>query len=881
MVTKGSKHSKKSIKEEKDTNTLSACFLNLGITTEAKNGNVPDIDGTIEIKDPEGEISTNLRLEYQLKSFVKNSYQKVSIPRKMLVRAKEALNPVLVCAVDDYGSLHYSYLDKKFCNTEITNTNQTKNLTILLRNKINSNPSEEEVLSHRKTLIRICEFHKNKYNDQAINTFIKNFDLSFNIDNTDLALEKIANLKSLAFFRSDDGEYPIQNFIFNNVDKLLNIKLTHYEDTFQKEIIDLVLLYSYDEPSKVLDVILNSLNIDNVKETNKVKLRKELLDLSKHNYQRLSFYGLTVFNKLLELTKNKKINDYSLISELYINLLDLDYSGAIPTEDDRAITFHRGALNYSEQLKKLRLSALVDLKLFYDDAKNIEDKIKILTALGKVFSRHDNLTSEDNEKKLNKMLNNEAKLVSDFLCKIVIPENKNNYEVLIEIEKFTFYSNQKKIKKNISELGKEYELYSLFTVDMWRYRDINNKYLDISKIWLEDIKKCSAQLKEKNIWDILIKVSERKIEKNQEVLQQINIGCQYIGKEIITANNKNLSKIKSPLVLCPIINGLITSNRKVNLHFDYSVFYTLGALRFDSETNNTNIDFIYEINKNDISNLDNSLFLYSFEGLLNFNRKVDKKIFKEIFFCYLKVSEEKNLENIFCSTLDLLFVRGILEIDFFNKNELKSILNIYRKISSISHGLYGGFLEKLLVKDPQLFVDLISKRIKFKPNKKTSVYYDSVPDDLKIPEIVKDKFINGITKLLISYFDSTKDNAEQYLPYEIGELIKFADLSLIDEYIISNIDNKNLLEVLFDRGIGSEKITVLLVEKGLTELAKKRLYQYMSYGYVYSENQKVLIEKQIERLKELKKKVTKNKQLISSVIIDLEKYALNLQEDTF
>ena len=765
------------ITETKNTSLLKDILLNVRVLVDDKNGNLPDIDGYLEILDKDEETSTGLKLEYQLKALTKNKQPSVQVPKSMLHRVLTALNPLIVCAVSkEDNCLHFGYLTKNFCREEIEKKNNAT-VTLYLKSKINGGTLTDEAINeHRKILIKICEFHKNKGNDTAIKSLIKQIEDPFYLESGVNFIAKLNLIDSVLHYRNDDGEYEIQDYFFSKVHPLFECAVSSDNVVSSlKKLIDIAEGCKFYDPKKVIDFFFLGYSLCS-DEQSKNLFRKKILNLAQYDYQTLKLIGYNYQIQILEFIKNNLSTlDIELQCSVYKNVLELDFDGTTDGDAPNQINIHRGVLTYNNNLNKLRDTAISSLCSLYGSTDDFKNRKLIIETLNTCFHKQTNSTDPVNQVEIDKKVALQEKKIIKFYTSLVSDVNTSFIEIL-EIEKSVCYlgSNAKNLLKVIDELPLEYKIFSNIFLDVWRYK--KDEHFDYDKLPKQNIEQTEGYLKSGTKVYLVDVIEESSLFLNQGLVQlffpQLINNLKAIGRSLTSDQIKYLvTKNINIQILAIVVTGFLEINPKgLNLKSGSNKFLLtlLSAVFYLSEKTMIDTTFINKINSTKLESLERLLFIYSFQGLMSLGFDKVFKNHKPLFFSYLEIANKKSIRIVEI----INFADRDNNLNSITKRDIERIFNlIIVQEPDISGLFYGGILEKIFTKYPKVGLSLLEKRLEFKSTEKYNYRYDEIPDHINFLKFFKKKevedFLSKISKMDINTF--TKNKIKLTLNYCINQ----------------------------------------------------------------------------------------------------------------
>lgn len=381
---KKAKYSKNKSKEKDTIATLTLLLKGADVLAQITGGDddFPNIDGYFYLLNKERDV-TGQMLQVQIKPLSYNKDRtKVSARCRttLLAHAQGAANPVLIIGVDpENNTAYWSYLSPEFVNRYQEEEGSDKLTTTIYfpsKNKIEVGKND-----YVKQWRDICRHHRNESNDKIITRLLGDSDDRYSSDSVSPA--RLETLGYLAFYRTTGGHFPV-------IEPILSLAPVVHQSTIESKVAYVKTLEGifYHKMKEVLQ-ILYSLILEDERTFESIK--KVLVGVSKYNYHVLTSIGYEPQRTLVDTIDaliNAEDPKFKLLAvEILRNMLESDFDGT--TNKGYTITFHRGALQGSPYLAKLRRDAIEKLFKMVEGDNSLAVKVDALKGLSHALHNAD------------------------------------------------------------------------------------------------------------------------------------------------------------------------------------------------------------------------------------------------------------------------------------------------------------------------------------------------------------------------------------------------------------------------------------------------------------------------------------------------------------
>lgn len=433
----------------------------------------PLIDGYVHLLGEQDEVGGNM-LKVQVKSLKTNKGGSLSVTcaTDLLSHAHSSSIPVLLIAVNPEEQLAYwTYLAPEVVKVQYEAQDAAGKKTITLR--LNKNQAikkgADKYIAEWK---RICGHHRNTSNDRHASRYKKRIKKNLITTNEDTLLERIRTLHDLVYYRTNKGEFPLVEVVLDMAhsigDASASVKMAY---------IELLEQLIHDKTTEALEAI-SRLASDESEQVRK-KAAEALKNASKYNYHLLNAIGYGPYRAMLDFIASHDIPS-EIAHEMLRNLLSPDFDGASQA-DMYTLTFHRGALDATKFLQKLRRDAIDLLTKRYETADTIREKSKTVDTLGcATYKTEWPAGDSDFIQRSVDMVEADTAYVVAAYKKVIFPKGKmiTDYPVIHEIEmQLSILSTRERKIAGVDELLQQirndkgdYRLFSLLAGDEMRLR---------------------------------------------------------------------------------------------------------------------------------------------------------------------------------------------------------------------------------------------------------------------------------------------------------------------------------------------------------------------------------------------------------------------------
>ena len=427
------RYSKSKSAEKKEIAVLQGLFNDADILTDLTRGDddFPAIDGYLHLLNKKREtIGQMLQVQIKPARYKKGGLPVCQAKMELLAHAYESSTPVLVLGVDvDKHLAYWVYLSPESVKDALGSAGNQKTTTINFAKK---NVIKKNGPDYADEWRRICLHHRNESNDKIMSRLVRKRRKEPMVKQ--LSLVSLESLGELVFYRTNGGEYPFFDYALSLADEVRkrdeNTKLRYME------ILERIYYYRVADSLKILfDLALD--------ENEKVadKARKILLEVAKYNIHILSTLGYGPHRLLVDSMRDfiarggKRVRH--LATEILQNVLGSSFEGT-SHPDHITITFHRGPLEPTEYLQKIRRDATGLLFHIYAQAEDARERVSAIAAIFHTFHAPDHAFADDEaQSRYFTMVNREAADAIKQYRKIAFPSASSvsgEYPVVYEIE---------------------------------------------------------------------------------------------------------------------------------------------------------------------------------------------------------------------------------------------------------------------------------------------------------------------------------------------------------------------------------------------------------------------------------------------------------------
>ncbi|TSC70658.1 MAG: hypothetical protein CEO12_238 [Parcubacteria group bacterium Gr01-1014_46] len=463
----------------------------------------PLIDGYVHLLGEQDEVGGNM-LKVQIKPLKTNKDGSLSATcsTDLLSHAHGSSIPVFLIAVNpDEQVAYWMYLAPESVKTQYEAQVSAGKKTITFR--LNKNHTiKKGAAAYVAEWKRICGHHRNTSNDRLALRYKKRVRKNLITANEDTLLERIRTLHDLVYYRTNKGEFPLVEIVLDMARTIGGtsalVKIAY---------IELLEQVIHDKTAEALEVI-TKLASDESEQVRK-KAAEALKNTTKYNYHWLNAIGYGPYRAMLDFITSHDVPS-EIAHEMLRNLFSPDFDGTSQT-DMYTLTFHRGALDATKFLKKLRRDAIDLLTKRYEIADTIREKSKTVDTIGYATHKTDWPTGDpDFLQRSVDMVEADTEHVVAAYKKILFPKSKMiaDYPVVYEIETQLSILNTRERKisgveellQQIRENKGDYRLFSLLAGDEMRLRR------DME--WQE-----GRQQKEEELKEVLESITEKNAEE--------------------------------------------------------------------------------------------------------------------------------------------------------------------------------------------------------------------------------------------------------------------------------------------------------------------------------------------------------------------------------
>lgn len=433
MHFKRPKYSKNKSIEKREISVLEGLLNEADLATKftAGDDDFPAIDGYIHLLNKKRELIGQM-LQVQIKPV---RYTKGGIPSstgkmELLAHAYESSTPVLVIGIDmKKGVAYWAYLSPELVKSILEGLGGKKTTQIIFPKKNLVSKGNTEYADEWK---RICLHHRNESNDKIMTRLIRKRKKESVAKQ--ISMVSLESLGDLVFYRTNVGDYPFFDYALSLAKEVsprdADAKLRYME------ILERIYYYRAAEVLKILfDLALD----ENEKVADKAK--KVLLEVAKYNIHILNTLGYGPHRLLADAMQgfitrgDKRVKHLSI--EILQNILASSFEGT-SHPDHITITFHRGPLQPTPYLQKIRRDATKLLFALFDTAETTAERVEVLSAIFHSFHAPDHsFADEDAQKQYFAMVNKEAADAMKRYKKITFSSAhavSEEYPVVYEIE---------------------------------------------------------------------------------------------------------------------------------------------------------------------------------------------------------------------------------------------------------------------------------------------------------------------------------------------------------------------------------------------------------------------------------------------------------------
>lgn len=470
------KYSRAKRQEKREIGVLENLLNSNPLVTQLTRGDddFPLIDGYIHLLSDAEEIDGNM-LKVQVKPLKANKDGSFSATCSvdLLSHAHSSSVPVLLIAVDaDNQTARWTYLSPESVKTlyEQQAAAGKKTATLRLHKGHTIKEGANTYVSEWK---RICLHHRNTSNDRLAARYKRRIKKSFVTSNESTLLERIKTLQDLVYYRTNKGEYPLVEIVLN-----MSSFIGGTSAAVKLAYIELLEQIVHDKTTEALDTLIK-LACDESEQV-KNKAIEALKKASKYNYHVLNAIGYGSYRTMLDFIGNHDVPP-GIVHEILRNLLDPDFDGTSQT-DMYTLTFHRGPLDATPFLKKIRRDLIELLLKRYENESSPCEKAKVVATIGYATHKSDSPFPSDPaflERSVEMVEADTAFIVAAYE-EIVFPDGKMTslYPVVYDIESqiSRLKTRERKIAgverllQRIREDKSDYRLFSLLAGDEMRLR---------------------------------------------------------------------------------------------------------------------------------------------------------------------------------------------------------------------------------------------------------------------------------------------------------------------------------------------------------------------------------------------------------------------------
>lgn len=469
------KHSKNKRKEKQEIAILNLLLNSNPLRTELTSGedDVPLIDGYVHLLGENDEVGGSM-LKVQIKPLKTNKDGSVTATCgiDLLDHAHSSSLPVLLVGVDvESQTAYWTYLSPE-------------SVKILHEAQVAAGKQSSTIRFHKNHIIkkdvdayiaewkRICGHHRNMSNDRLAARYKRRIRKSLITANEDTLLERIRTFHDLVHYRTNKGEYPLVEVVLEMARTIGGASAT-----VKIAYIELLQRLMHDKTTEVLDAI-TKLATDENEEVRK-KAGEALKNAAKYNYHVLNAIGYGPYRLMVDFIASHDVPT-DIAHEMFRNLLGADFDGTSETAM-YTLTFHRGTLDATPYLKKIRRDVIELLLKRYESEKDAGEKKKIVETIGHATYKTDAFsTNDDFITRSVEMVEADTAFVVKAYEKIIFPEGKMTalYPVVYEVESQVslLATRQNKItgveellQRIRGDMG-DYRLFSLLAGDEMRLR---------------------------------------------------------------------------------------------------------------------------------------------------------------------------------------------------------------------------------------------------------------------------------------------------------------------------------------------------------------------------------------------------------------------------
>ncbi len=502
---KRTKYSKSKSIEKQELGVLEKLFNDSNLLTKLTGGDddFPAIDGYLHLLNKEREM-TGHTLHVQVKPVkYKTKGAPFSICKsELLAYAYESSTPVLLIGVDKDKEIGYwAYLSPELSANFFNQPDDKKTSSITFNSR---NIIKKDGPNYVEEWRRICLHHRNESNDRIMSQLVrKRKKESIEKQISPASLETFSDL---IFYRTNTGEYPFFDYALS-----LSPEVCRRDENAKLRYMEILERIYYHRTADVLKILFD-LSLD---KTNAVadKAKKILLEISKYNFHILNSLGYGPHRLLVDaiakfiLRSGKHVR--SLAREMLQNILSSSFEGT-SNPDNITITFHRGPLEPTRYLQKIRKDAVNLLFTLFEAAETTGERVEILSAIFHGLHSPDyGFANDESHKDYLAMINKEASDVIRLYKKLAFTSVgilSDKYPVIYEIEHQmvwlkTWKREVKGLNTFIASLRTTKSDYSFYRVIFGEAHDINpdEEYEAARKKKEEDIKSYLDQITLKNI----------------------------------------------------------------------------------------------------------------------------------------------------------------------------------------------------------------------------------------------------------------------------------------------------------------------------------------------------------------------------------------------
>lgn len=469
------KYSSSKRKEKREVGVLEDILNTNPLLTQLTRGDddFPLIDGYVHLLGAEEAVGGNM-LKVQVKPLktAKSGGVSASCGIDLLSHAVDSSVPLLLIGVDpDARIAYWAYLSPE--STKISLEKQRaagkKSATVHFHK---NNVIKMGVDAYITEWKKICSHHRNASNDRLAGRYKRRTKRDLITANEDTLLERIRTLLDFVHYRTNKGEYPLVEIALEMARTIggasAAVKVTY---------IELLEQLIHDKTTEVLDSITKLATDENDKVQKKAA--EALKNAAKYNYHVINAIGYGPYRAMLDFVASHEV-PANIFHDVLRNLLEPDFDGTSETAM-YTITFHRGTLDATPFLKKLRRDAIGLLFKRYESEKDASERKKIVDTIGYATYKTDAFTTDaDFLARSIEMVEEDTAFVVRTYEKVVFPDGKmtEHYPVVYEVEtQVSLLSTRQNKIAGVEELLKrirtdkgDYRLYSLLAGDEMRLR---------------------------------------------------------------------------------------------------------------------------------------------------------------------------------------------------------------------------------------------------------------------------------------------------------------------------------------------------------------------------------------------------------------------------